>query len=207
MAAETDIYKHQDFGHRLGMGGNPALLIVDFVNGFDDPEQFGGGNISEACDHTVALLDACRRLGLPIAHSRIVFAADGGDGNVFSRKIPPLQGLTEDAPAGQIVDRLKPRGGEIVVRKRLPSAFSGTDLAANFTLRNVDTVLIAGCATSGCVHASVLDAMGHGFRPILVSDCVGDRDRAAHEANLRVLGQIYADIMTRDEAIAELSGR
>ena len=93
------------------------------------------------------------------------------------------------------------------MRKHLPSAFFGTDLAANLTLRGVDTLLIAGCVTSGCIHASVLDAMSHGFRPILISDCVGDRDEGAHEANLRVLGQIYADLMTRDEAIAELSRR
>lgn len=207
MPSDIDIYQQQNFGHQLGMGNKPALLIVDFVNGFDDPGQFGGGNISEACDNTVGLLDACRGHGLPIAHTRILFAADASDSNIFSSKVPPLLDLTEDADSSQIVERLKPRAGEIIVKKRLPSAFSGTDLAANFTLRGIDTVLIAGCATSGCVHASVLDAMGHGFRPILISDCVGDRDLAAHEATLRVLGQIYADLMTRDEAIAELSPR
>ena len=207
MPSEIDIYKRQNFGRRLGFGKQAALLIVDFVNGFDDPEQFGGGNISEACDNTVVLLEACRSLGLPIAHTRIVFNADGSDDNVFSLKVPPLRDLSEDTPASQIVDRLKPGRGEIVVRKRLPSAFFGTDLAPNFTLRGVDTVLIAGCVTSGCIHASVLDVMCHGFRPILISDCVGDRDLAAHEVNLRVLGQIYADVMTRDEAITELTSR
>ena len=207
MPSGIDIYKQQDFGHRLGMGKNVALLIVDFVGGFDDPGQFGGGNISEACDNTVVLLEACRSLGLPIAHTRIVFAADSSDDNVFSRKVPPLKDLSEDAESSQIVARLKPRAGEIIVRKHLPSAFFGTDLAANLTLRGVDTLLIAGCVTSGCIHASVLDAMSHGFRPILIGDCVGDRDEGAHEANLRVLGQIYADLMTRDEAIAELSRR
>jgi maleamate amidohydrolase len=74
-------------------------------------------------------------------------------------------------------------------------------------MRGVDTLLVAGCVTSGCIHASVLDAMSHGFRPILISDCVGDRDLDAHETNLRVLSQIYADLMTRDEAIVELAAR
>jgi maleamate amidohydrolase len=207
MPSAIDIYKRQDFGRRLGFGKQAALLISDFVNGFDDPEQFDGGNIFAACDNTVTLLDACRSLGLPIAHTRIVFNADGSDDNVFSRKIPPLRDLAEDAPASQIVERLAPRPGEIVVRKHLPSAFFGTDLAPNFTLRGVDTVLIAGCVTSGCIHASVLDVMCHGFRPILISDCVGDRDLEAHDVNLRVPGQIYADVMTRDEAIAELTSR
>ncbi|MDA1357729.1 MAG: isochorismatase family protein, partial [Proteobacteria bacterium] len=168
-------------------------------------DQFGGGNISEACDNTVKLIEACRSLGLPIAHTRIVFSDDGSDDNVFSRKVPPLQNLLEDSHASQIVERLAPRRGEIVVRKRLPSAFFGTDLAPNLTLRGVDTVLIAGCVTSGCIHASVLDVMCHGFCPILISDCVGDRDLDAHETNLRVLGQIYADVIPRDEAIAELT--
>ena len=207
MSSEIDIYQRQNFGRRLGFGERAALLIVDFVNGFDDPDRFGGGNISEACDNTVGLLDACRGFGLPIAHTRIVFNADGSDDNVFSLKIPPLQDLSEQEHASQIVARLKPRRGEIIVRKRLPSAFFGTDLAANFTLRGVDTLLVAGCVTSGCIHASVLDAMSHGFRPILISDCVGDRDLDAHETNLRVLSQIYADLMTRDEAIAELAAR
>jgi maleamate amidohydrolase len=207
VASETDIYEHQDFGHRLGLGARAVLLIVDFVNGFEDPDRFGGGNISEACDNTVALLAACRDFGLAIAYTRVVFDAEGGDENIFCRKVPPLRELTEDAIAGQIVARLAPRRGEIILRKRLPSAFAGTDLAANFTQRGIDTVLIAGCVTSGCIHASVLDAMTHGFRPILISDCVGDRDLEAHEVNLRVLGQIYADIMTRDEAIAELTSR
>ncbi|MDP7342532.1 MAG: isochorismatase family protein [Alphaproteobacteria bacterium] len=148
MPSDMDIYEHQNFGHRLGFGARAALLIVDFVNGFEDPDRFGGGNISEACDNSVALLAACRELGLPIAYTRVVFDADGGDENVFCRKVPPLRELTEDAPAGQIVERLAPRSGEIILRKRLPSAFAGTDLAANFTHRGVDTVLVAGCVTS-----------------------------------------------------------
>ncbi len=207
MPSEIDIYERQNFGRRLGFGERAALLIVDFVNGFDDPEQFGGGNISEACDNTVGLLEACRGFGLPIAHTRVVFDAEGGDENVFCRKVPPLRDLSEETDASQVVARLAPRPGEIIVRKRLPSAFFGSDLAANFTARRVDTVIVAGCVTSGCIHASVLDAMSHGFHPILVSDCVGDRDLEAHEVNLRVLGQIYADIMTRDEVIAELASR
>ena len=170
MSSDTDIYKHQNFGNKLGIGDKAALLIVDFVNGFDDPDQFGGGNVSEACDNTVSLLAACRDMGMTIAHTRVVLADDGSDDNIMAIKVPALKTLTEDAECSQIVERLTPRPGEIIVRKRLPSAFAGTDLAANFTQRGVDTVLIAGCVTSGCVHASVLDSMGHGFRPILIAD-------------------------------------
>ena len=121
-------------------------------------------------------------------------------------KVPSLKGLTEDAPDSQIVDELAPQPGEIVIRKRVPSAFFGTDLAPAFAKMRVDTVMVAGCTTSGCVRASVLDAMCHGFRPVVISDCVGDRALGPHEANLFDMGQKYADIITSAEAIAALSG-
>lgn len=204
MSAELEVYKRQSFGQRLGFGRRVGLLIVDFVNGFNDPALFGGGNIGPAIERTVDLLDACRHMALPIAHTRIVFAADGSDHNLLVAKVPALGGLTEAAPASQIVPALAPKPGELIVRKRLPSAFFGTDLAAWLTAKGVDTLLIAGCTTSGCIRASVLDALCHGFRPIVVSDCVGDRALGPHDANLFDLGQKYADLMPRDDALKAL---
>jgi maleamate amidohydrolase len=206
MASDIDIYKTQNFGNRLGFGEKAALLIVDFVNGFTDPAKFGGGNIGDAIDATAGLLAFCRARALPVAHTRVVFADDGADTNIMCLKVPALTGLVEDAPESQIVAALEPRPGEIVVRKRVPSAFFGTDLAPAFARLRVDTVMVAGCTTSGCVRASVLDAMCHGFRPVVVSDCVGDRALGPHEANLFDMGQKYADIVTGAEAIAALSG-
>jgi maleamate amidohydrolase len=206
MSSDIDIYKTQNFGNRLGFGEKAALLIVDFVNGFTDPAKFGGGNIGDAIDATAGLLAFCRARALPVAHTRVVFADDGADTNIMCLKVPALTGLVEDAPESQIVAALEPRPGEIVVRKRVPSAFFGTDLAPAFARLRVDTVMVAGCTTSGCVRASVLDAMCHGFRPVVVSDCVGDRALGPHEANLFDMGQKYADIVTGAEAIAALSG-
>ncbi len=205
MASDTDIYESQNFGNRLGFGEKPALLIVDFVNGFTDPAKFGGGNIGAAIAATAPLLARCRAAGAPIAHTRVVFADDGADANLMCRKVPALTSLTEDAPESRIVDALAPRPGEIVVRKRVPSAFFGTDLAPALARRRVDTVMIAGCTTSGCVRASVLDALCHGFRPMVVRDCVGDRALGPHEANLFDMGQKYADIVTGAEAMAALA--
>lgn len=204
MASDTDIYESQNFGNRLGFGEKPALLIVDFVNGFTDPAKFGGGNIGEAIEATAPLLARCRAAGAPIAHTRVVFADDGADANLMCLKVPALTSLTEDAPESRIVDALAPRPGEIVVRKRVPSAFFGTDLAPALARHRVDTVMVAGCTTSGCVRASVLDALCHGFRPMVVRDCVGDRALGPHEANLFDMGQKYADIVTSAEAIAAL---
>jgi len=204
MASDTDIYESQNFGNRLGFGEKPALLIVDFVNGFTDPAKFGGGNIGEAIEATAPLLARCRAAGAPIAHTRVVFADDGADANLMCLKVPALTSLTEDAPESRIVDALAPRPGEIVVRKRVPSAFFGTDLAPALARHRVDTVMVAGCTTSGCVRASVLDALCHGFRPMVVRDCVGDRALGPHEANLFDMGQKYADIVTSAEAMAAL---
>jgi len=204
MNSEHSIFDRQHFGQRMGFGKRPGLLIVDFTVGFNDPAAFGGGNISAAVDNTVPLLERARSLGLPIAHTRIVYAEDGSDTNVHCLKVPRLQTLTETNPASAFVPELMPRKGEIVITKRLPSAFFATDLAGMLVAKGVDTLVIAGCTTSGCVRASTLDAMCHGFRPMVVSDCVGDRAEGPHAASLFDLGKKYADIMTRAEVFAQL---
>lgn len=204
MSTMQDIYRQQGFGNRIGCGRVPGLLVVDFVNGFVDPRAFGGGNIPEAVARTRTLLAAARAAAVPVAHTRIVFAEDGSDHNVFVRKVPTLASLTEHAPAAQIVDALAPLPGELVVRKRLPSAFFGTALAEWYAAAGVDTLFVAGCTTSGCVRASVVDAMSAGFRPMVVVDCVGDRAPEPHAANLFDLGQKCADLVSCDEAVAEL---
>jgi maleamate amidohydrolase len=205
--AESGVYKQQGFGTPLPVKGNIGLLIVDFVVGFADPKTFGGGNIAPAIERTVHLLAAARRHGWPVAHSRIVYAADGSDDNVFSLKVPGMATLTEDHPNSAIVPELTPAAGELVVRKTVPSAFFGTQLAPWLSQRAVQTLIVAGAVTSGCVRASVVDAMSHGFRPLVVSDCVGDRAVGPHDANLFDMQQKYAAVMTLDEALATIEKR
>lgn len=195
MSDDQAVYRQQGFGGRLGLHGRPALLLVDFVNGFADPDRFGGGNIAEAIEATVPVLAEARRRGWPVVHTRIVFADDDADANVFTLKVPGLLGLKESDPASAIVDRLAPVAGEWVLRKTVPSAFFGTGLAAWLTQRGVGTLVVAGCTTSGCVRASVVDAMSHGFRPLVLEDCVGDRALAPHRANLFDMAQKNADVM------------
>lgn len=200
--SDADVYLRQSFGTAMAPKPPYGLLIVDFVNGFADPAVFGGGNIRPAIDNTVGLLQAARDRNWPVAHTRIVYADDDADANVFSLKVPGMLGLKERAPNSAIVDELAPAAGELVVRKTVPSAFFGTSLAAWLSFHGVQTLLVAGAVTSGCVRASVVDAMQYGFRPLVVSDCVGDRAMAPHEANLFDMGQKYATLMTRDEALA-----
>ena len=205
--SELEIYQKQGFGNSSGMGQRPALLIIDFVNSFANPEQFGGGNIGDAIDNTRRLLAEARALGLPIAYTRVVYADDGSDAGVFTLKAPGLTQLTEEAYGGQIVEQLEPRDGEYIVRKTQPSAFFGTHLTAWFVGKGVDTVIVTGCTTSGCVRASVIDSMSYNFRTVVATDCVGDRALAPHEANLFDMEQKYADLMTSSEIVAILHER
>ncbi len=194
--SDSSVYTQQGFGVRTGIGTCPALIVVDFVEGFINPQMFGGGNIGSAMIATVDLLTFARQQHWPIAMTRIVFADNASDANVFTKKIPGLLALTENAPASMIVPMLTPQPGELIIRKRLPSAFFGTDLAAWLSARRVDTVIIAGCTTSGCVRASAVDAMSHGFLTVVVIDCVGDRALEPHRASLFDIGQKYADLMS-----------
>jgi len=142
---------------------------------------------------------------IPIAFTRVIYAEDGSDAGIFCLKAPGLLKLTEVSRGGQVVDDLAPGVGEYIVRKTQPSAFFGTSLASWLHARLVDTLLVTGCTTSGCIRASVVDAMSYNFRTVVVTDCVGDRAIAPHDANLFDMEQKYADLMTSEEVMAKLS--
>jgi maleamate amidohydrolase len=202
--SEADIYRSQNFGNRIGFGRRSALLVIDFTVGFNDPALFGGGNIDAAVKRTAGLLEFFRSARLPVAFTRIVYAEDGSDAGVFCLKAPNLRLLTETHPAGQIVAELAPMKNEYIIRKTQASAFFGTGLAPWLVREGADTVVVAGCTTSGCVRASVVDALSHNFRPIVARDCVGDRALGPHQANLFDMAQKYADVLERDAILDEL---
>ena len=193
--SDQEVYERQGFGRTTGLGDRIALVLVDFTEGFVDPACFGGGNIADAVQHTRGLLDLARDLGWPIAHTRVVYAEDGADAGAFARKVPGLLKLTERSTLSQIVPSLAPRPGELVIRKTQPSAFFETGFAAWLAWRRVDTLVVAGCTTSGCVRATVVDAVSHNLRTIVPSDCVGDRAIGPHRASLFDMEQKYADIL------------
>lgn len=196
---ETEIYRKQQLGGMIAKGRKTALIIVDFANGFIDPDIFGGGNILEAATATIPLLDAFRSCGLPVVFTRIVYAEDGSDAGIWCEKAPRLRELTEANPASHIVDFLKPHDGDIIVKKTQPSAFFDTNLGSVLRAQNIDAVAIAGATTSGCVRATVVDAISANFRPTVISDCVGDRALGPHEANLFDMQQKYANLITSTE--------
>jgi maleamate amidohydrolase len=195
----AEVYRRQGFGQALAIRPPFGLLIVDFVNGFADPEHFGGANILPAISNTAVLLAEARRRGWARAFSRIVFADDETDGGVFTQKVPGLLGLKEHASASAVVDALAPIPGELVVRKTVPSAFFGTNLTAWLVKQSVRSLIVAGATTSGCVRASVVDAMSWGFHPLVLSDCVGDRAIGPHDASLFDISQKYGEVMSLGE--------
>ena len=201
---DLDIYKQQGFAQTIGMGQAPALVIVDFVIGFTDPAHFGGGNIGPAITRTRDLLALARVRHWPVAHTRVVYADDGSNCGGFTRKVPALRRLTETSELSQIVPELTPVAGELVLRKHNASAFFGTELAGWLASRRVDTLLVAGCTTSGCVRATVIDSCSYSFRTIVVEDCVGDRALGPHEANLFDMKQKYADVISVAEIAAAM---
>jgi maleamate amidohydrolase len=205
--SNESIYKRQQFGQKSGFGRSAALLVVDLVNGFVDPEILGGGNIHDAVTATVPLLAFFRARGMPVAFTRIIYADDGSDAGVWCEKVPRLRDLTEHSEASQVVAELSPLRGELIVRKTQASAFFCTNLTNVLIARGVDTLVVAGCTTSGCIRASVIDAISWNFRTIVASDCVGDRLLGPHEANLFDIGQKYADLLTSGEIMAALSAQ
>ena len=153
----------------------------------------------------MAKLPAAREAGVPVCFTRVVYAADGSDAGIFCLKAPGLKILTEDHVSSAVVDELAPEPGEYVLRKTQPSAFFGTDLIGWLVQRRVDTLIVTGATTSGCVRATVVDAMSHNFRTIVATDCVGDRALGPHDANLFDMGQKYADLMSGTEIAARFT--
>jgi maleamate amidohydrolase len=154
-----------------------------------------------AVQSSVPLLIAARAHGVPVIHTRVVYDPSGLDGGIFLKKVPLLRCLTATDPLSQIVPQLAPIEGEVVLSKQYPSAFFGTCLVSMLTSRGVDTVILIGCTTSGCIRATAVDAMQHGFRVIVPRECVGDRHQAPHDANLFDIDSKYGDVLSRAEVL------
>jgi maleamate amidohydrolase len=203
--SDLDVYKKQQFGQKIGFGRQSALLIIDFQVGFSKADVFGGFNINEAIANTAKLLKGARSAKIPVAHVRFASECDGVDIGTFAIKVPSLKKLSPDSDNAQFVDSVKPKKGEWVSVKRHSSAFFGTNLASWLSFVGADTLFITGCTTSGCVRASTIDASAYGLRPMVVTDCVGDRAEGPHNASIFDMGQKYADLLTSKESLAYFS--
>ncbi|MEU4568907.1 isochorismatase family protein [Micromonospora sp. NPDC023956] len=195
-------YRRAGFGGDLGRGTRRALLLVDFVRAYLDPASplYAGSPDPPALRASAALLDAARRHGTPVVHTRVLLAPGGADGGLFTRKVPALRVFEQGSAFAEAPPSLAPAAGELVVTKQYASAFFGTSLASSLRVLGVDALLVAGASTSGCVRASAVDALQHGFVPLVVADACLDRDPRPHSAALFDLGAKYAEVVTLDEA-------
>jgi nicotinamidase-related amidase len=203
----ADFFHARGFGRRIGFGERPAVLAIDLVCGFTDPELPLGADLTEELRHTRSLLDAARDAGVPVLHTIVRYDEDDlADAGVWQRKQAGLTSLRAGTPAVELDPRLGRRPSEQIVVKKYASAFFGTDLASRLVSAGVDTIIFAGCTTSGCIRASAVDAVQLGFRPVVVREAVGDRSPAAHRQALFDLEQKYADVVALDEAVGHLRG-
>jgi maleamate amidohydrolase len=196
----TDFFASRGFGLKIGFGERPALLVIDLIVGFTDPELPLGADLEAEMAHTRALLAAARGKGVPVLHTIVRYdEGDLADAGVWRRKQAGLDSLRAGTAAVELDPRLERRADEQIVVKKYASAFFGTDLGSRLMAYGVDTVVLVGCTTSGCVRASAVDAVQLGFRPMVVREAVGDRSPAAHRQALFDLEQKYADVVAVEE--------
>jgi maleamate amidohydrolase len=191
------------FDHQLQFGVRPALIVVDMLRAYVDPEgPFFAEAFKAILPDCQTLLAAARKVGVPIVHSRVAYGPEGREGGVFTRKIPALLQLQEGGSFSEITSAMQPAAGEWVVTKQYASIFFGTAVASWLVSQGVDTVVICGFSTSGCIRASAVDAMQFGFVPFIAEQCVADREPLAHEANLRDIAAKYGEVRSLTEVLA-----
>ena len=198
-------YKSAGFGGSLAFGARPALVIVDFVRAYIEPGSPLYAGCEGAFESAKRVLGAARTARIPIIFTGVEYEPGGINGGVFFRKVAALKVFERGSRLGEYCDGLEPRAGEWLLLKQYASAFFGTTLAPTLTAQGVDTLIITGVSTSGCVRATALDACQHGFIPFVVRDAVGDRDPRPHEANLFDLQAKYAEVVSEAAIMAHLA--
>lgn len=199
-----DDYLQAGFNRRLGFGEKPAVLVVDMCQAYFDPEAPLYAGVPEVADACVALVAKARERNVPVLWTRVEYVPGGADGGIFYRKVGALGTFDRGNPYGDWLAALQPADDEVVITKQYASSFFGTSLAATLTSWGIDTLVVAGVSTSGCVRASALDACQYGFIPIVVREACGDRDPAVHDANLFDLDAKYADVESLETVLAML---
>ncbi len=198
-------YAAAGFGGKLTPGERPALLIIDLVMAYLDPQSHLYAGVETELAANERLAAAARKAGIPVIFTNIEYRADGFDGGMFYRKVPALRAFAPGSPLGAFPPSLQPLENDLVLGKKFPSAFFGTPLAAILTAARIDTLFITGYSTSGCVRATALDALCHGFLPFVVREACGDRDPRVQDANLFDIQAKVAEVIGEAEAMAAIA--
>ena len=203
---DTDtFYESRGFGTAAGFGRRPVLVIVDLQKGFTDPASPLGGDYTELVAENRRLVDASHDKGVPVVFTTVFYdEAPAQPAAVFQAKVPSLLVLKAGSEWAEIDERLGMTSKDTLVVKQFASAFWGTNLGALMASWQADTCIVTGVTTSGCVRATVVDSLQHGYRTIVPRECSGDRAPGPHEANLFDMNQKYADVLPNDEVVAYL---
>ncbi|EIZ80508.1 hydrolase, isochorismatase family protein [Novosphingobium sp. Rr 2-17] len=194
------------YDNRVGFGTRPALLLIDFCQAYFEPGNALYAEVDDAIASALRLRTAARAAGVPVILTNVVYHPSGIDGGRFFEKAMPLKNFLRGSPMGAWGPGLAPFDDELVISKQYPSAFFGTSLASTLTAAGIDSVILTGLTTSGCIRASCIDSMSHGFKTAVVAEACGDRHAAPHDANLFDMNAKYADVVSEAETIAFLEG-
>jgi len=189
------------YDNRLGFGEKPALILVDFVQAYFDEGCPLYAGVEDALASALRIREHARAACIPVIYTNVVYYEEGRDGGVFFKKVPVLKNFLVGDPMGEWPSGLQPALDELVITKQYPSAFFDTPLDATLKDSGIDTLIITGLTTSGCIRATCVDAMSNGFIPIVVADACGDRHEAPHEANLFDMNAKYSDVVSESEVI------
>jgi maleamate amidohydrolase len=203
---QQDYYAKIGFSERIGFGSRPAVLVIDMCRGITEAGNPMYIDMDEHIRHINAILDAAHAAVVPVIFFTVEYHPDLADGGWFVRKIPLVQGLLVGSDASQIDPRLAMYPSDHLIKKKFPSGFYGTHLQSLLAHQGVDTTIVVGNSTSGCVRATAIDAISGGFRPIVPRDCVADRAPLSHAVNLFDIDSKYGDVVSAAEVIAYLQG-
>jgi len=198
-------FRERGFGQRIGFGERPALLVIDMINAFTNPALPLGADLSREIEQIRHILNEARRVRIPIYFTTVKLEERDFQESIWARKMPlGFRTLLAGTPEVEVDPRLERRPEEPLIVKKYASCFFGTDLIARLNSQRIDTLIITGCTTSGCVRATAVDAISNGFRPIIPAEAVGDRVRPAHEQSLFDLNAKYADVVSVEEVLGYL---
>lgn len=193
---------------RLGFGRKSALVVIDLLKGYTtEGSPLYAPGVVRCVAEMPELLTAARKAGIDIFHTQVRYNEHNFiDGGIWIKKAPVLKCLVESDPLAHFDDHVLPAKGETIITKQYASVFFGTSFSATLTAAGIDTLIITGCTTSGCIRATAVDCVQNGFRPIVVRECVGDRHNDPHEANLFDINAKYGDVISKKEALTYLQG-
>jgi nicotinamidase-related amidase len=205
---QARFFRERGFGLATGFGERPAVLVIDIMKAFSDATLPLGANLDRQILETNRILDAAHAVSAPVFFSYVAYDEPNcADAGIWGEKMTGLYGLTADSPIVALDERLHRLPSDAVFVKKYASCFFGTDLVSRLTSRRIDTLIITGCTTSGCVRASAVDAIQYGFRPIVAREAVGDRSQPAHDQSLFDIQAKYGDVLEVDTVVTYLQQR